>query len=148
MAMSAKRGVSEALSSIIIIAIAVITGLSASVYINTLSNHKMQEYGDNVSNIINKNSEDLIILHAEYKNSYCNNKLAVWVYNAGSIDTHIIKAYLNDIDLNINNIPLPKESVNILCINVSIERIQSNEYTLLLESTYGNRDSIKVNING
>ena len=145
--MRAKRGVSEALSSMIIISIAVIAGLGASVYINTLSNHRMQEYGDNVSNIINKNSEDLIILHVEYKNSYCSNKLAVWVYNAGSIDTHIIKAYLNDINLNINNIPLPKGSVNILCINASIEHTQSNEYTLLLESKYGNRDSIKVSIN-
>ncbi len=146
--MRSKLGVSEALSSIIIIAIAVIAGLSAAVYINSVSNYRMQEYGESTSNIINQNNEDIVIVHAKYENKPCkDNHLAVWIYNAGSIDTSITKAYLDDINLKIDTNLLPISTISILCLDISIERTQSNEYTLMLESKHGNRDSIKVSIN-
>lgn len=143
--MRSKKGTSELTSTMIIISISIVTALAAAVYTNSLAGDRMQEHGEEVSNIVNKNNEDIVIIHADYdpSNGICNEPLVVWVYNAGVIDTNIVKATMNDTSLTLpSSTFLPKQSVSILCFNYST----SGYYILTLECTYGNKDEYGVSI--
>ncbi|GIU70884.1 MAG: hypothetical protein KatS3mg003_0363 [Candidatus Nitrosocaldaceae archaeon] len=141
--MREKRGASELTSTVIIISISIATALAAAVYTNSLAGERMKEHGEEVSNIINKNNEDIVIVHVDYNpnNSICNDPLVVWVYNAGSIDTNVVKATIDSINLTLPaSTLLPKHTITILCFNYS------SSGTLVLECTYGNKDEYEVNI--
>ncbi|RMF32350.1 MAG: hypothetical protein D6752_00345 [Candidatus Nitrosothermus koennekii] len=140
-----KKGTSELTATMIIILVSITTALAAAVYINSLASSRMQEHGEEVSNIINKNNEDIVIVHVYYNpnNSICNDPLVVWVYNAGSIDTNVVKATIDDINMTLPaSTSLPKQSMSILCFNYSMP----GTHTLVLECTYGNKDEYEVNI--
>ena len=94
----ARKGTSELVSTMMMIAISIAAALAAAVYTNSVASSKMQEHGEEVAKIINKNNEDIIILHAEYdqENEFCNEPLVVWIYNAGTIDTKVVNVIIDD----------------------------------------------------
>lgn len=139
-----SKGTSELVSTMIVIVISLTTALAATVYTNSLASNRMEEHSETVSEIINKNNEELVIVHAEYSedNQSCNG-LGVWVYNSGSIDTNVVKVVINDEELDLpQSTFLPRSSITILCFDYSTQ----GTHNLVIECTYGNKDEYVVNI--
>ncbi len=143
--MKSERGTSDLISTMITIVIALTTALTAAVYTNNLASERMKEHGETISNIINKNSEDVIIVHAKYDadNQVCDKPLMVWVYNAGVIETSVVKVIIDESEFLLNT-PLPIHDLTILCLDYSIV----GDHTIIIECKYGNRSEYKVSIDG
>ncbi len=139
-----SRGTSELTSTMVIISIAIATALAVTVYTNGLAGDRMQEHGTEVSSMINKNNEDIVIVHVEHNsnNGICNESLVAWIYNAGTIDTNITSVAIDNMDITPSSTLLPRQTISIICFDYSTP----GEHTLNIECTYGNKDEYKVSI--
>ncbi|MEM2855730.1 MAG: hypothetical protein QW416_01320 [Candidatus Nitrosocaldaceae archaeon] len=132
--MNSRIGASELISTIIIITVSIIASLSSAMYINSLAGDRMREHAKNAADIINKNNEDVIIVHSDYDNAYCRRALGIWFYNAGSIDSKIIKAVIDTTEVSLSQDFLAKATITVVCINYS----NSGEHQLHIQLQHGN----------
>ncbi len=132
------------ISTMVIISIAVATALAVAVYTNSLAADRMEEHGRKVSDIINKNNEDIVIVHAEYlpNNNICNKPLVVWIYNVGSIDTNIVNATIDNVPITPSSTFLPRQSISIVCFDYSTP----GDHIIAITCTYTNKDEYEVSI--
>ncbi len=94
---------SDLLASVITIAITIIAGVSVFSFVNAQSSASSQSYGQSVGTYIEQIREKYVIVNAAL-NYPSANKITVWFYNYGEIDTQIIQLYIGTSESSLGNV--------------------------------------------
>lgn len=112
-----RAGVSDLVASLLTLAITVIVGVSVFGFVNAQSSMSSQSYGESVNTYVEQMREKFVIVNAAL-NYPSSDKVTVWFYNYGGIDTQMVQIYIGTSESNLESVSssslpldLPKGSI-------------------------------------
>lgn len=135
-------GISDMPASIITLAITVLVGASVFSFVNAQSASSSQSYGQSVGTYIESIREKFVIVNAAL-NYPTSNKVTIWFYNYGDIDTKIVQVYFGTSQSNLvyvssTSLPLNLPKGTVSSITIDYATTTGQVYFIKAVGTKGN----------
>jgi flagellin-like protein len=134
-----RKGVSPVIATTIIIAITLVVGFASWSFVNSGASAASGVIGQSTASNVNYLRERFVITNVAL--DYTNNRITVWFYNNGAINTKIVEIYTGTDPNMLNLIPLTPLSLPIKemrSITISYSISSGNTYYIKAIGEFGN----------